>query len=228
MGIGDRLRDNLTGAARMAAHLATGPLHSQERRTWGATPEEVEATLPGDELIEGYDWRSTRAVTIWAHDDEVWPWLAQIGRGRGGFYSHQLLEQLAGSLDDNVEQILPELQDLRVGDEVRLHPQLPPLVVDQVTPGETLVLAGIPHGGLLPTTVWSYHLRPLSQGRTRLIERNAYAHGEGLGERLAGGPYVIEPVSFVMSREMLLNIKRLAEQPSWPSSPPRPRASGSP
>lgn len=214
MALGDRLKDNLAGAARMAAHLATGPLHSHERRTWGATPDEVSATLGGDELIEDHDWRSTRAITIWTTPDRVWPWLAQIGRGRGGFYSHQLLEQAAGSLDSNVEEIRPDLQDLRVGDEVRLHPQLPPLVVAEVRPGVSLVLVGVPEGGPLATTVWSYHLQPLSQGRTRLIERNTYAHGDSLAQRLAGGPYVIEPVSFVMSREMLLNIKRLSEQPA--------------
>jgi len=86
--------------------------------------------------------------------------------------------------------------------------------VAEVRPGVSLVLVGVPEGGPLATTVWSYHLQPLSQGRTRLIERNTYAHGDSLAQRLAGGPYVIEPVSFVMSREMLLNIKRLAEQPA--------------
>ncbi|MCH8613854.1 SRPBCC family protein [Arsenicicoccus dermatophilus] len=214
MGRVDRLRANLTGAARMAAHLATGPIHSQERRSWGATPEETEAFLPGDELIRDVDWRSTRAVTVWAPAERVWPWLAQLGRGRAGFYSYDLLEQLAGSLDTSVARIVPELQDIRTGDQVRLHPQLPPLVVARLQPGAHLVLAGMPgKTDLLPSTVWSYHLHPLSQGRTRLIERNAYAHGDGLVERLTGGPYVIEPVSFVMSREMLLTIKRLAEQP---------------
>lgn len=214
MALVDRFKDDLAGAVRLAAHLATGPVHSQERRTWGATPDEVDAFLVGDELIPQHDWRTTRAVTVWASPDEVWPWLAQIGRGRAGFYSHDLLEQLAGELDGSTTRVRPELQDLRTGDAIRLHHQLPPLVVARVEPGRTLVLAGVPeHEGVLPTTVWSYHLRDLGDGRTRLIERNAYAHGGGLVAHLAGGPYVLEAVSFVMSREMLLTIKRLAEQP---------------
>lgn len=212
MGLGDSLKGNLAGALRMGAHLATGPLHSFDRRTWGATEAEVNAELPGDELLDEVSWRSTRAVSIWATPEQVWPWLVQVGRGRAGFYSNQLLENLAGSLDDNTTTIHPEWQDLRVGDEVRLHDKLPPLVVAQLVPGRTLVLHGVPDGSApLARTVWSYHLLPADGGRTRLIERNAYQHGDSLAEKLAGGPYVVEAVSFVMSREMLLNLKRLAE-----------------
>lgn len=230
MGIGDSLRSNLRGALQVGAHLATGPLHSAERRTWGATEEEVRADLPGDALVPDADWQTTRAVTVFAPATEVWPWIAQIGLGRGGMYSYQILQDLGGAVGHNEPVIRPELQELHVGDPVRLHPQLPPLRVAEVDPGRSLVLAGLddPHEAAqdvplakalrldealpLARTVWSYHLADLGDGRTRLVERNRYqAAGDSLGAQLAGGPYVIEPVSFVMSREMLLTIKSLAE-----------------
>lgn len=230
MAIGDSLRSNLRGALQLGAHLATGPLHSAERRTWGASEAEIRADLPGDELVPDAEWQTTRAVTVFAPPERVWPWIAQIGLGRGGMYSYQMLQDLGGALGRSEDVIRPDLQELHVGDPVRLHPQLPPLRVAQVEPGRTLVLAGLddPHEAAqdsvlastlrldevapIPRTVWSYHLSDRGDGCTRLVERNRYAAaGDSLGARLAGGPYVIEPVSFVMSREMLLTIKALAE-----------------
>src|SRR5690349_20063368 len=64
--------------------------------TWGARPDEVRATLPGDELVAPDACRTTRALTIDAPRRDVWAWLVQLGEGRGGFYSYSLLERAVG------------------------------------------------------------------------------------------------------------------------------------
>ena len=63
---------------------------------WGATDQERELALPGDELIAKADLTATRAITVRAAAAEVWPWIAQLGQGRGGFYSYDILENLLG------------------------------------------------------------------------------------------------------------------------------------
>src|SRR4051812_44783260 len=67
------------------------PLRRRRHRTWGATPEEIAATMPGDELFPRAQYRSTRAITIAAAPEEVWPWLVQVGYRRGGWYANDLL-----------------------------------------------------------------------------------------------------------------------------------------
>jgi len=84
--------------------------------TWGARVDEVTAQLPGDGLVEAHTPRTTRAVTIDAPIADVWPWLAQIRKDCGGFYSYSLLERAVGVHVHNANSIHPEWQDLRVGD----------------------------------------------------------------------------------------------------------------
>src|SRR6478752_9679302 len=88
--------------------------------TWGAGDDEIAAVLPGDELVAAHTPRTTRAVTIDAPIAAVWPWLAQIGEDRGGFYSHPVLERAVGAHIHNANTIHPEWQDLHVGDTVWL------------------------------------------------------------------------------------------------------------
>lgn len=88
--------------------------------SWGADPDEVTATLPGDELIEVTTPRTTRAVMIEAPAEAVWPWLVQIGEDRGGFYSYSLLERAVGADIHNADAVHPEWQGLQVGDTVWL------------------------------------------------------------------------------------------------------------
>jgi hypothetical protein len=85
---------------------------------WGATDEEVRKRLPGDELVPHPTFESTRAITVHAPAKEVWRWLAQLGQDRGGFYSYDRLENLAGANIYNAARIVPEMQHLKVGDFV--------------------------------------------------------------------------------------------------------------
>jgi hypothetical protein len=89
---------------------------------WGATDEDVRKSLPGDELVPHPTLESTRALTIQAPVKEVWRWLVQLGQDRGGFYSYDRLENLAGADIHNVERIVPQMQHLKVGDFVPMAP----------------------------------------------------------------------------------------------------------
>ena len=111
--------------------------------TWGASDEEITAVLPGDELVSAHTPRTTRALTIDAPIAAVWPWLAQIGEDRGGFYSYSVLERAVGAHIENANTVHPEWQDVHVGDTVwlaRRYGDAARQVVAAVAPGSHLVL----------------------------------------------------------------------------------------
>jgi hypothetical protein len=141
----------------------------------------------------------------------VWRWLVQIGQGRGGFYSYQGLENLAGCGIYNVAEIRPELQELHAGDTIRMHASGFGPYVTVLEPERALVVGGPPDAAGSRTT-WSFHLLDGPDGTTRLIERGRAAPGKGLLAQLIAGPYLLDPIGFVMSRKMLKTIKQLAER----------------
>jgi hypothetical protein len=164
---------------------------------WGATDAERRTPLPGDELIPEPAYQLTRAVTVRAPAAAVWPWLAQIGQARGGFYSYDWLENLAGCAIHSADRIHPEWH-LRVGDAVGLMPVpgFGPRVA-AVEPGRALVLAG-----------WgTFAVEPVDATTSRLIARARQPRGVGqIVYALA-----LEIPHFVMERRMLLGIKARAE-----------------
>jgi hypothetical protein len=184
---------------------------------WGATDEEVTDSLPGDDLIGHPDVAATRAITVRRSPDVVWPWIAQLGQGRGGFYSYDFLENLVGCDIHSADRVVPEWQQLVVGDEVRLAPKAA-LKVAIVEPGRALVLQGsVPLGRTAPfDSTWAFVLREQPDGTTRLISRERYSH------KRWWAPLIVEstqPLSFVMSRKMLLGIRERAERGSRFPSP---------
>jgi hypothetical protein len=205
------------GAAQIALTLVGAPLLRRAYRHWGATPEEQTAPMPGDGLVGLSRMSSTRAVSINVPPDSVWPWLAQIGHGRGGLYSFDGLENLIGWGLHSADRILGEHQELVPGDLVRLGPDgYPCYRVVEVKPGQALVLQGVDpksHEPGHPSTggtasTWQWMLRPLDGGTsTRLITRQrlTYPRAQSL---LC---HVVEPIGFVMERRMLLGIKARAE-----------------
>ena len=110
-------------------------------RSWGATEDERDRSYLGDEHVLDPGVEITQAVTIDAPPAEVWPWLAQLGQDRGGFYSYEWLENLAGCRMKNADQVHPEWQTREVGEEVLLHP-LNGLKVTVFEPGRALGLEG--------------------------------------------------------------------------------------
>jgi hypothetical protein len=91
--------------------------------SWGATDEDLAARLPGDEVVAQPRCISTRAIEIVADPEDVWPWLAQLGQGRGGLYSYERLENLLGCDIHNLDHVASELQMIRPGDRIRLVPE---------------------------------------------------------------------------------------------------------
>jgi hypothetical protein len=163
-------------------------------RSWGATDDELEMALPGDETVADPSVKQTHAVAIDAPAHAVWPWIAQLGQDRGGFYSYTWLENLAGCRMRNVDRVHPEWQQRP--DTVLLHPAAGLKVLGFET-DRALVLEG----------GWSLVLQTDGPERCRLLARFRAPSG------VPGAAYalLLELPHFLMERKMLLTIKRRAE-----------------
>ena len=203
----------------VGAGFAAAGLYAARRfyRNWGTTKEECETRLPGDELVGRPAVQTTEGVWIDAPPSAVWPWLVQMGQDRGGLYSYESAENLIGLKYRNADRIHPEWQQLSVGDVIRLVPQGwmgmrdgLALRVAQLIDGQSIVLRQEPTQ-FAWDAVWSFHVMPHWEDRVRLLVRSRSRMrrpGEVLGVELAG------PVMSLMTRGMLLGIKRRAEQ-AW-------------
>jgi hypothetical protein len=182
--------------------------------TWGASEQEKTMAVPGVEHLNHPRITATHAITIDAPHDEVWSWLVQMGVGRGGFYSYSWLENLVGCQVRNVHTIIPELQNLREGDSITLHPKAPPLRVTRLEKGRLLALEG-----------WIFYLVPLGLAQTRLIvrgyavpmPRNA-SRAQRWRDRLLQSVW-FDLAHFIMERKQMREIKRLAEDRYRHSTP---------
>ena len=187
---------------------------------WGATDDEVCRTLPGDDLVPRPRYRQTHAITVGVPPGDVWPWLVQMGQGRGGLYSYDRLQQALGFEMENVDSIVPEFQRLAVGDEIRLVPadfRVPlRFIVETIEPERALVLRSPAtreesfRSGL-PVVSWAFVLAPVDALATRLIVRFRSDYDPTPAGLLFNG-YVLEPVHFLMERKMLMGIRERAEQ----------------
>lgn len=176
--------------------------------TWGATDDEADGPLPGDDLLTDPAIVSTRAAWIGASPEAIWPWLVQMGPGRGGAYTYDWIENLFGLGMHSAGKILPEFQDLRLGDAYRLGARGPVLRVTVLEPWHALVLRS--DDG---SWVWAFVLVPADAG-TRLISRNRIATPGASAAARGLYKYFMEPGSLVMERKMLLGIKQRAERVS--------------
>jgi hypothetical protein len=175
--------------------VLVGPL----QRGWGATAEEVHRPMPGDALLRRDAPSTTRAITIDAPPDAVFPWLLQIGYGRGGWYSYDWIDNDG---QPSVERIDPALQRLAVGDRFEMLPGSGPVVID-IVPNHHIVSGG-------ETDSWCLLVEPMRDGRTRLISRWRQDWPK------VAGTYVwlalSDPGSFLMEQKMLRRIRDLAER----------------
>ncbi|HWR16419.1 MAG TPA: hypothetical protein VN577_16470 [Terriglobales bacterium] len=206
----------------MAAGVAYAMRVRPSLLNWGATEDESEMHLLGDDLAPNCRYRATRAVTINAPVEKVWPWLVQIGQDRAGFYSYSWLENLFLADMRNADEIVPEFQERRVGDTVWLaNPQRyggrARMVVAALEPYRSLALVMPQDMGRLEegeTAVygcWSFHVRSLHGGRTRLLVRSRAGDYSSL-PHMVFEFLVFDPAHFVMERKMMLGIKERAER----------------
>jgi hypothetical protein len=178
---------------------------------WGATYEEINASIPGDEFVTLVLTQTTRAIDILAPRDKAWPWVVQIGQGRGGFYSYDWLENIFGMDIHNADHILPEHQNLGAGDLIPFWDEVG-VTVRQVSPPELLVLAGSfdPKSDTVGGS-WTFLLKEISPSRCRLIVRAKIAAFPPRWLSRFFSFKLLEPAHFVMERGMLLGIKQRAE-----------------
>lgn len=218
------LYDLLVGGTRVAGTLLTAPVTRRFYNRHGATDDELARPLPGDELVRESKLGYTRAITIDAPVEQVWPWLVQFGQGRGGFYSYDALENLVGCGIHSADEVLPEHQDLAVGDLIRSgRDNQPCWQVVEVDPPHHLVLIGagtpaqpeapeivdvVPERGYVAST-WQWTLEPIGDGRrTRLIVRQRETYSPN--QRWLW--HLVEPFNFVMEHRMLRGIKDRSER----------------
>lgn len=187
---------------------------------WGTTPEELERVMPGDSLIPSPTKIDTGAVTVNAPAEDIWPWLVQMGQGRGGLYSYDWLDRLFGFLDrPSATSILPEFQQLAVGDKIYWGRE--ELTVKVLEPLRSLALLDQGHG---MQWVWQFGLYPIDDQRTRLVNRGT--------EWTPNAPLwwlfmrISEPAAFIMTRRFMLGVKQRAEtlHASAPANPVPPQA----
>jgi hypothetical protein len=196
-------RASLALAGAAAAYLL---LLRERCLTWGARPEEVSREMPGDELIPDPDTLATRATTIDAPPSAIWPWLVQMGSGRGGAYTYDWIENLFGLEMHSADEILPEFQGLAEGDVLPMGRSGPGMRVEILRP-ERFLTFRFETG----TWVWIFGLYP-EDGSTRLVSRNRLAAPQaGVLSRLFNTLFM-EPGSLVMERKMLIGIKDRAER----------------
>jgi len=189
--------------------FAAAPLLRKWHMRWGATTDEATRTLPGDDLVTDAV-ASTRAITIKAPPAAIWPWLAQMGQDRAGFYSYDLLERMTGAGIRNADQLIPEWQELAPGDLMRTYryvQRFEPLgwPVEIVDAARALVVRNLKR-----TWSWALVLEPADAGTTRLIARTR-ASRKGLVGSISEA-LIAEPAHFLMEMGVLRGVKHRAER----------------
>jgi len=215
----------VVGGTLAAGALLLSPLLRRWYNRWGATAAELEQPMLGDELVAGPKLGYTRAISIDAPPEAVWPWLAQFGQGRGGFYSYDGLENIIGCRIHSADRILPEHQRPQPGDLIRSGPEgkgyaawqilevdaprhLVLMGADPETKAAPPVVEEVPERGYVAST-WQWALRPSDDGRsTRLVVRQRLTYSPR--QRLLWR--IVEPLNFVMERGMLRGLKLRAEK----------------
>ncbi len=200
------IRAKLFGMKRLALMVFLAAVYWRLARQpilhWGATAEEIAAELPGDELIASPNGVATRAITVDAAADQIWPWIVQIGPApRGGVYTYDWIENLLGLDMHSVDEVLPEFQHPMIGDAIGMGENK--MIVELVDVNRAIAWRSSDGNW-----VWSFVLHE-RDGKTRLISRNSFRLNR-LIDKI--GMLPMEPASLVMERKMLLGMKQRAER----------------
>ena len=192
------------GIAVIAAVLGFFALYRPWQLKWGSTGEEVGGSMPGDEVVPNPTFNATRAVTISAPPEKIWPWIVQIGFGRAGWYSYDLLDNFGRH---SAERIVPELQHIDVGDLIPMAPgENAGMRVKDFVPNQSILW----WDEETQLTTWAWALNEMPDGKTRLVtrvrSRSSLGHPATVIWLL-----LVELADFPMMRKCLLGIKRRAE-----------------
>jgi len=188
----------------------TAPLYRRWHLHWGATPTEIAEALPGDDTLPHAQYRSTRAITIEAPPEAVWPWLVQAGCRRAGFYSNDLLDNLG---HPSARTIVSDLQHLEVGQWVPMSPSSSPSDVTAFKVHSFEVNRWLLWGK--PDSTWAWQLTRTDSGGTRLVTRIHAARDWNHPLMAILGVVLMEFGDFAMLRRMLRGIKERAESLPW-------------
>jgi hypothetical protein len=183
--------------------FAAAPLVRRWHRRWGATDAEVAAPMPGDDLVPGCQYVITRAITIAAPPQAVWPWLVQVGFGKAGFYSHDLLDNFA---HPSANHVIAEFQNPRVGDWVPMFTKVNDTTAFRIAdldPGRHLLW-------LKPDSTWAWQLTAAGTG-TRLVTRIRISYRWHMPADALFSLVLNEFGDFPMMRKMLLTVRQRAE-----------------
>ncbi len=196
----------LAGSVVVASSLVAGFVRFRRwHLRWGATDDEVAGEMPGDDLVERPTFAPTRAITIRARPDQVWPWIVQMGYGRAGFYAYDLLDNLGHGR--SAERIVPELQRLEVGDRIPMAPMVTEETafrVHDLDAERSMVWSK-------PASTWSWRLDELADGGTRLVTRVRMRY-RWFRPNVVADLILMECGDFLMMRHELLGIRRRAER----------------
>jgi hypothetical protein len=203
----------LFDAATAAPTWLVSPVLRPWHLRWGATRSEIQAPMPGDQVVPRAQFNATRAITIAASPDKVWPWIVQLGYRRAGFYTYDLLDN--GGVP-SADRILGEYQDVKVGDLVPMFHETHDLSiayrVDSFERGRWMLWVHRPHDGERPDSTWSWRLTALSNGGTRLLTRMKQEYRWETPRLAAFNLALMEFGDFAMERRMLKGIKVRAER----------------
>jgi hypothetical protein len=194
--------------------MLTAPLYRRWHLNWGASHDEIGGSLPGDDLLLRAQYRSTRAITVNAPPDAVWPWLVQVGCLRAGWYSNDLLDNLGRP---SASTIVPGLQNLEIGQWVPMAPSGTPtertaLRVHSFEVDRWLLW-------VKPDSTWVWQLTPDQNNGTRLVTRIHAVYDWRRPLLAAFGVLLMEFGDFAMLRRMLRGIKSRAESCSLHARP---------
>lgn len=199
--IGHAMLDAVSGAPL----FVIAPLQRHWHRRWGATDAEVRAEMPGDDLVPKASFTATRAITIDAPPEDVWPWIVQMGYRRGGFYTYALLDN-AGY--ESADHVITEYQHPSVGDWMPMAKKVSATTAFRVNAFRTdawLVWAK-------PDSTWTWNLVPVGDHRTRLITRLKQRYAWESPAMALFTMCLLEFGDFPMMQRALRGIKARAEQ----------------
>lgn len=182
----------------------TAPLYRAWHLRWGATDAEVDGLMPGDEIVPNASFNATRAITIAAPIERVWPWLVQMGYRRAGFYTYDLLDNAGYA---SADRILMQFQQPKIGDWI-------PMTRNVNATTAFKVKAFLTNRWLLwakPDSTWAWTLTPLAEGRTRLVTRLKQRYPWEAPAMALFTLLLLEFGDFPMMRRMLQGIKVRAE-----------------